>query len=78
MAVTNENLKTVTVSLYKPGTTTVGTTITLTNASVSDFSNQCDKAFANCEAFSMTYQKIEWTWVDSNTTATDDWEAPVS
>ena len=43
---------------------------------MSDFSNQCDKAYTNCEAFSMTYQKIEWTWVDSNTTASDDWETP--
>ena len=78
LLVTDENMPTVILSLYKPGTTTVGTTIKLTNASVSDFSNQCDKAFPGCETISMTYQKIEWTWVDSNTSASDDWEAPVA
>ncbi len=76
--VTNENLPTVTLSLYKSGTTTVGTTIKLTNASLSDFSNGCDKVYPACETFSLTYQKIEWTWIDTGATASDDWEAPVS
>ncbi len=74
----NQTLPTVVISLYKAGTTTVGTTITLTNASVSDFSNQCNAAYPNCETPSFTYQKIEWTWVDGNITASDDWEAPIS
>jgi len=76
--VTNENLPTVTISLYKAGTTTVGTTITLTNASVSNFANNCNAAFPNCETASFTYQKITWTWVDGNISAQDDWEAPVA
>jgi type VI secretion system secreted protein Hcp len=76
--VTNETLSTVVISLYKAGTTTVGTTITLTNASVSNFANNCNTAFPNCETAAFTYQKITWTWVDGGISASDDWEAPVS
>ncbi len=76
--VNNETLSSVVISLYKAGTTTVGTTITLTNASESDFSNQCEAGYPNCETASFTYQKITWTWLDGNITASDDWEAPVS
>jgi len=71
----NENLPMVTLNLYKPGTTTVGTTIKLTNASVANFSNPCDTGYADCESVALTYQKIQWTWLDSGTTAEDSWAA---
>jgi type VI secretion system secreted protein Hcp len=76
--VTNENLTSVTISLFKPGTNTVGTTVKLTNASVSDFSHACNNVYPQCETIAFTYQRIEWTWVDTGATASDDWEAPVS
>ena len=31
--------------------------------------------FAPQEEIAFTYQKIEWTWVDSSITAMDDWES---
>ncbi len=74
--VTNENLTSVTIGFYKPGTSTVGTTVKLTNASVASFSHACTTVTTGCEGISFTYQKIEWTWVDGGTTAEDDWEAP--
>lgn len=70
----NENLTKVTINLYKPGTTTVATAVTLTNANVADFSNQCNTGYADCESIAFTYQKIEWTWVATGITALDDWE----
>ena len=76
--VTNENLSTVTISFFVPGTNTVGTTVKLTNASVADFSHECETVYPACEHVGFTYQKIEWTSVEGGTTAEDDWEAPVS
>jgi type VI secretion system secreted protein Hcp len=76
--VSNENLTSVTISFFKPGTNTVGTTVKLTNASVSDFGHACANVYPQCETIGFTYQKITWTWVDSGVTAEDDWEAPVS
>ena len=73
---TNELLPTVTLNLYSPGTTTVVTRITLTNASVADFSNQCDTNYAGCESIALSYQRIEWTSVESGATAVDDWASP--
>jgi type VI secretion system secreted protein Hcp len=74
--VTNENLTSVVISFFKPGTTTVGTIVKLTNASVADFSHSCMATYASCEIVAFTYQKIEWTWVDGGTTSSDDWEPP--
>jgi type VI secretion system secreted protein Hcp len=73
--VMNENLTAVTLSLYKPGTTTVGTTVKLTNANLAEFSNPCSTGFADCESIALTYQKIQWTSVDSGASAEDDWSA---
>ena len=53
----------------------------LTNATISsivdDMAN--NKVVENAklpmlEIISFTYQKIEWTWVDSGITSTDSWE----
>ncbi len=74
--VTNENLTAVTISFFKPGTTTVGTMVKLTNANVASFRHACLMLYAGCENVEFTYQKIEWTWVDGGTTSSDDWEPP--
>ncbi len=76
--VTNENLTNVTISFFKPGTSTVGTTVKLTNANVASFTHECTTSTTGCETIAFTYQKIEWTWVDGGISAVDDWEAPVA
>ncbi len=56
--------------------------VKLTNAIIVgiDFSfNTQDPAlmkFTDYEEVSFTYQKIEWTWLDGNITAMDDWISP--
>jgi type VI secretion system secreted protein Hcp len=67
----NENLPSVTVTLTRAGTAVA--TVKLTNASVSGRSEKGD-----IEVISLTYQKIEWTWIDGGISAVDDWEAPVA
>ena len=69
----NENLTTVTITLWAPGTTTPEATIKLTNANIVDHSQD-----GTTESISFTYQKITWTWMDGDITSEDDWEAPVS
>ena len=69
--VNNENLTSVLIGLLRNGQQVA--TITLTNASVSDYVEQGGNA-----QISFTYQKITWTWNDGGITAGDDWEAPVS
>ena len=65
----NENLTSVLIGLLRDGKQVA--TITLTNASVAQFDQHGDSV-----TIAMTYQKIEWTWVDGSVTAQDDWEAP--
>jgi len=67
--VTNENLKTVVITLTTADKTVE--TITLTNASVAQY----DQHGGN-ETLQFTYQKI--AWAVGNASASDDWEAPVS
>jgi type VI secretion system secreted protein Hcp len=67
--VTNENLKTVVITLSSPNGPTE--TITLTNANLSQY----DLNGSN-ETFQFTYQKIDWQV--GNASAEDDWEARVS
>jgi type VI secretion system secreted protein Hcp len=83
-AATNESLRLVTCTLYR--TTNDGVLrpyfkIALTNASVVEIKDsgngvngteQTDER----ERISFSYQKIEWTDLTSNTTATDDWTSP--
>lgn len=69
--VTNENLTSVLIGLLRNGQQVA--TIKLTNASVADYTDHGDT-----EHWALTYQKIEWTWVDGGITASDDWEAPVA
>jgi type VI secretion system secreted protein Hcp len=67
--VNNENLTSVLIGLLRSGKQVA--TIKLTNASVSDYV-QTDQG----AQFSMTYQKITWTWIAGGITAEDDWELP--
>jgi type VI secretion system secreted protein Hcp len=67
---TNENLKTVTLSLL--GDHSPAATLALTNASVAEYTHTGPTV-----TFSFTYQKIEWTWLDGNIAAADDWEAMI-
>ena len=68
-------------------------TIKLTNASIASsnlyhpdsydgtapaISNGSSGGGQELEEYSLTYQKIQWTWVDGGITAEDDWEAPVA
>jgi type VI secretion system secreted protein Hcp len=69
--VTNENLTSVLIGLLRNGQQVA--TIKLTNANIADYTDNGDT-----EHWSLTYQKIEWTWVDGGITASDDWEAPVA
>lgn len=68
-------------------------TIKLTNANIAssnlyhpDSYDSTAPAIANgtagggqeLEEYTLTYQKIQWTWVDGGITAEDDWESPVA
>lgn len=68
---TNENLTSVLIGLLRNGKQVA--TIKLTNASVSDYV-QTDQGVQ----ISMTYQKIEWTWVAGGITTQDDWGVPAA
>ena len=69
--VSNEDLKTVTIGLDENGTQVA--TITLTNATISDYVEH-----GLTESWSFTYEKIEWTWLDGGITASDNWEVPTA
>jgi type VI secretion system secreted protein Hcp len=82
-AATNETLKSVTCTLYR--TTTFGQMrayykIALTNATVVEIKDSGDGTNGAAqrderERVSFSYQKIELTDLESNTTATDDWDS---
>jgi type VI secretion system secreted protein Hcp len=66
--VTNENLKSVTIDLMRDGQHVA--TIDLTNASVAQYDQHGDNV-----TFALTYQRIEWAWLDPDVAAQDDWES---
>lgn len=68
--VDNENLTEILIGLLKDGNAVA--TVRLTNASVAGRAQK-----GNYETISFVYQRIEWTWLDGNITAEDDWEASV-
>jgi type VI secretion system secreted protein Hcp len=81
---TNENLVSVVLRTVAPdartGATSLQRTITLTNANISDVQQYTVDATNGTPShdvlkISLTYQKIQWTWVNGGITATDDWEA---
>lgn len=60
-------------------------TIKLTNANISRIGFRMPNnkypdlmKLSEYEEVGFTYEKIEWTWVDGNITAMDDWESPVT
>jgi type VI secretion system secreted protein Hcp len=86
---TNEALTTVDLLFYRPDRT-MGTevqyfTIRLTNAAIASIDMQMPNnkhadlaALETFEDVTFTYQKIEWTWVETATTVVDDWMSPVA
>jgi len=85
--VMNENLSQVELRVLAPTTNGTGAVslqrkVVLTNANIADIKQYTvdgTNGSANYDVLqiSLTYQKIEWTWVDGGITAMDDWEAPV-
>lgn len=88
--VTNENLTNVELKVYRSDPMGGGKpvhvyTVKLTNASIASIRHwkpsikdpaTIANDFAEYEEVSLTYQKIEWTWVEGGITSMDDWEAP--
>lgn len=75
---TNENLTSVEFSFVEPrqnGQEAVTYRIKLTNANIASIKLVEGKDGKLVQEVTLTYQKIEWTWVDGGITATDDWEA---
>ncbi|WP_293257651.1 Hcp family type VI secretion system effector [Nannocystis sp.] len=78
--VSNENLTEVEFTVYGPdkvGKPSLLYTVKLTNANIASIDLVTPETGAPRTQVTMTYQKIEWTWVDGGITASDDWEAPV-
>jgi type VI secretion system secreted protein Hcp len=84
--VTNEILSSVRIEFWRPTPETEAPyfIVALTNALVveSKFSSPDDNGreldkYEEYEEIQLTYQKIEWTWVQGGVTAQDDWNAPV-
>jgi type VI secretion system secreted protein Hcp len=81
---TNENLPTVTLKFWSnsSGMDKNIFTIILTNANIARIQSQSPNQQSampinntHYELISFTYQKIEWTWVDSGSTSTDEWNS---
>ena len=80
----NENLTDVTLRLFRPHATGVerhAFTVHLVNATISSIQFRLlntrharNGKMPELEEVSFTYQRIEWTWMEGNVTADDDWE----
>lgn len=80
----NENLTEVLLKLYRPtptGVEKLAFTVRLVNATISGIQlrmlnnrQQRYSRMPELEEVSFTYQRIEWTWMEGNITADDDWE----
>ena len=80
----NENLSEVTLRVFKPhpsGVEKHAFTVHLVNATISSIQLRLlntrlarNGKMPELEEVSFTYQRIEWTWMDGNVTADDDWE----
>ena len=82
----NETLTTAKIEFWRRAPETAGPyfIIALTNSLVVDYALRSSaepeaRGFQRLEyeEFAMTYQKIEWTWVQGGVTAQDDWSAAV-
>jgi type VI secretion system secreted protein Hcp len=81
--VTNEIIIEWELQFWAPSVTPIekqNYTVKLTNASIADIrfrmpdNKRVDEEKLNeYEEIEFTYQKIQWTWVDGNITASDDW-----
>jgi type VI secretion system secreted protein Hcp len=73
----NELLASVELGVFQPngkGGTSLAYTVKLTNASIAAIRLVPGPADRLVQEVDLTYQKIEWVWVDGNITASDDWE----
>jgi type VI secretion system secreted protein Hcp len=75
--VTNENLTEVILKFYQTNDRNIPVEIMeikLTNANMAGINAE----YPNLETISFTYQKIQWTNIQTGITAMDDWEVPVN
>jgi type VI secretion system secreted protein Hcp len=80
----NENLTDVTLRIFRPHATGVerhAFTVRLMNATIASIQlrmlntrHQRNARMPELEEVSFAYQRIEWTWMEGNITADDDWE----
>lgn len=80
----NENLTDVTLRLFRPHATGVerhAFTVRLMNATIASIQlrllntrHQRNARMPELEEVSFAYQRIEWTWMEGNISADDDWE----
>jgi type VI secretion system secreted protein Hcp len=83
---TNENLPEVNIDFWAStplGVEKIRYTVRLVNATISGITFKMANVrsprlarLPEYEEVSFVYQRIEWTWVEGNITATDDWEQP--
>lgn len=80
----NENLTDVTLRLYRPahaGVERHAFTVRLLNATIASIQFRMlntqhprHSRLPELEEIAFTYQRIEWTWMEGNVSADDDWE----
>ena len=80
----NENLTNVTLRLFRPSPAGIerhAFTVSLINATIASINLRMMNTrhprlskLPELEEVSFAYQRIEWTWLDGNLTADDDWE----
>jgi type VI secretion system secreted protein Hcp len=86
MLASNETITSMVVRFMAPSPTSGAEinnyTVTLTNAGISDISfvmpvttDSTSSKSPEVEQVSFTYQKIEWTWVEGDISASDSWSA---
>jgi type VI secretion system secreted protein Hcp len=74
---TNEVLKSVDISYFTAADDHKKiVTVNLTNAMVREYSHQGTSQATALERITLTYTKIEFTWVNGGVVAVDDWAAP--
>jgi type VI secretion system secreted protein Hcp len=83
---TNEQVKTVTITMYRASPTgaesvyytveLTGATIVSIESSVADSRDPTAAAMPTTEEVTFTYQSIKWIWADGAITAQDDWISP--
>ncbi len=83
---TNENIREATIDFWAStpmGLEKLRYTVRLVNANISGITFKMANVrspklarLPEYEEVSLTYQRIEWTWIEGGITASDDWEAP--